>query len=357
MPEEKKQHTVPQSVLRAFCHSSSNKLVGTFFMPRGHFFATAKIKDHACDDYFYGKDGVEKWLQRIENGVSPTIQAILTSEQLPVWGSDQHKDLAFFAILQKNRTPAAAAEANEVSTKALKAGLGEEGAESYRAGFRDAGEMAGFPSTPRMLVHFVDRRVPAVLDLRYNLVCNSTSRPFILSDHPVVAYNQFYERQNSGFNDTGLQSRGLQLFFPLSPKHLLVSFDSDVYKIGGPVFRMTKVQASEADVEGLNFLQVVNAEESLFFNDAGDEPYIRGLVAKGETFRRDARGQAPAVPAERFGLPSGKVIISGRVDVKIGLRPSFIKFHPSASRFRNHFAGQRFRNPELIERMTRNVRR
>ena len=71
-----------------------------------------------------------------QNGVYPTIQAILTSEQLPVWESDQHKDLAFFAILQKNRTPAAAAEANEVSTKALKAGLGEEGAESYQAGFK-----------------------------------------------------------------------------------------------------------------------------------------------------------------------------------------------------------------------------
>src|SRR5439155_26331369 len=114
MAEGKSQHTVPQFVLRAFHHSSSEKLVGIYHLPRGHFHATAKIKDHACDDYFYGKDGLEKWLQKIESGIGPTIQDIITNETLPVWQSDHHKELAFFVILQHGRTPEAVAESNEV---------------------------------------------------------------------------------------------------------------------------------------------------------------------------------------------------------------------------------------------------
>ena len=182
MAEGKKQHTVPQFILRAFQHVSSEKLIGIFHLPTGHFHATAKIKDHACDDYFYGKDGLEKWLQQVEGGVYPIIREIITNKKIPEWQSNQHKDLAFFVTLQRNRTPEAAAESNEVMRKML-----EASAPDLLDASKEAGEMAGFPSTPQLLLHFASSNLPAVLDLRYNLVWNNTTRPFIISDHPVAA--------------------------------------------------------------------------------------------------------------------------------------------------------------------------
>ena len=119
------------------------------------------------------------------------------------------------------------------------------------------------------------------------------------------------------------------------------------------MYCMAPETATDADVEGLNILQVVNAGESLFFNDAADEAYVRTLVAKAELVKKKEKGKAEALPAERFGLPNGQVIVGRGVDAKIGLRLSFVKYQPSASKYRAYKAGQRLRNPALVDALTR----
>lgn len=352
MADGKNQHFVPQFYLRYFSCADSNKLVCTFHLPSGRYAPHAKIRDHACDDYFYGKDGVEEALQKFESTVAPTIAGIIASERLPEWQSQEHKDLALFVTLQRGRTAEAAAKGNEVMEKMMQA-LATQGVQSLPDRTKDVGTIAGFDSTPRMLLHMAVTHLCAALDLRYRLVRNNTSRPFITSDHPVVAYNQFYEANVPGFSDTGLQSRGLQLFFPLSPRYLLILYDSDVYKIGGRAYEIIHVDAVKADVEALNVLQTVNAGESLFFSDAADEGYIRSIVAKAEANKKSEKGKADVLPAEQFGLPYGKILAGHEVNARIGLRLSFIGRQPSASRFASLVGGQRLRNPELVDRLSR----
>jgi hypothetical protein len=167
----------------------------------------------------------------------------------------------------------------------------------------------------------------------------------------VAAYNQFYEVGNPEVNDTSTQSRGLQLFFPLCPKYLLVLFDSEVYKIGGRACDLTLVNATDADVEALNVLQVVNAGESLFFSDAADEGYVGSIVAKAETYLKTERTKADALPAQLFDLPFGKVVGGRGVDARIGLRLSFIDRQPSASKYASLPPGHRLRDPALVDRL------
>jgi Protein of unknown function (DUF4238) len=352
MPHGKNQHFVPKFYLRFFSHSASKLLIGAYYIPSGLFVEQAEIKTHACDDYFYGKDGLEKKLEKIENDTGPTIAQIITKEKLPEWQSQQHKDLVFFVVLQEHRTATATDEVNEVMRTMLQAVVQEGGPDLFDHS-KDAGAMAGFPSTPRMLLHMAARNSIASLDLRYKLVRNSTGRPFITSDHPVAAYNQFYEANSPGISDTGLQSRGLQLFFPLSPKYLLVVFDSDVYKIGGKAYDLTPVNATEADVKWLNILQVVNAGDSLFFSDAADEEYLRSVVASAETHKKSAKGKVDVVPAQHFGLPCGKIIAGRGVDARISLKLTFIGREPCASKYTSLVAGQRLRNPGLVAGLTR----
>jgi hypothetical protein len=352
MPQGKNQHFVAQFYLRFFSHCASKKLIGAYHIPSGVFREQAEIKTHACDDYFYGKDGVEKELGKIEKDTSPILVEMIANERLPQWQSQQHKDLVFFVVLQRDRTAAATDEANEVLRKMLQA-VAHEGGPHFSDLTKDAGAMAGFQSTPRMLLHMASRNSVAALDLRYKLVRNTSRSPFITTDHPVAAYNQFYEANSPGFSDTGLQSRGLQLFFPLSPKYLLVLFDGDVYKIGGRVYDLNPVNATEADVEWLNILQVVNAGESLFFSDAADEVYVRSIVAKAELHKKAEKGKVDAIAAQNFGLPDGKIIAGRGVDARIGLRLSFIGRQPSASQYRSLVAGQRLRNPALVDSLTR----
>ena len=172
--------------------------------------------------------------------------------------------------------------------------------------------------------------LPAALDLRYRLVRNKTSRPFISSDHPVVAYNQFYETNIPGFSDTGLQSRGLPAFLSISPRYLLILYGSDVYKIGGRAYEVIHVDAVETRCQGgPNVLQTVNASESLFFSIEADEKYISSIVAKAGAKKKSEKGKADVLPAAQFRLPLGKIIAGHEVDARIGLRLSFIGRQPT----------------------------
>jgi hypothetical protein len=354
VPENKNQHFVPQFYLRFFRHSVSDKLVGTYHLPGGLFIDKAKIKDHACDDYFYGKDGLEAWLQKAESVARPILAGILATGKLPAWQSQEHKDLLSFVMVQKNRTAEAADEMDEVRRKTLEA-IASEGRSDLPDPSLDAGAMAGFASTPHMLVHMAVNHVCAALDLRYKLILNDTGHPFITSDHPVAAYNQFYERNSSGFSDTGVQSRGLQLYFPLDPMHLLVFFDSDVYRVGGRAYDLAPVKATAADVEALNTLQVVNAGESLFFSNAADEGYDKRLVPGAQACMMPERTKAEKLPATQFGLPFGKVIAGRRADARINLSLSFIGRQPTADKYAYLVAGQRLRDPALVGRLWRSA--
>jgi hypothetical protein len=172
---------------------------------------------------------------------------------------------------------------------------------------------------------------PLVLDLELMLTVTDNDRHFVTSDNPVVLYNQFLEERNYASN-TGLQSIGLQMFFPLSPDCLLLCFDSWIYDIKPCNQRTIKI-SWQSDVKKINELQLLNAVENMYFN-----PYLSNSKAINKSFNK-VRGRRrthtmnlsswvqkteDGHDREFFGV--------FREDIKNDLKLSFIRINENALR-------------------------
>jgi Protein of unknown function (DUF4238) len=224
VPENKSQHFVPQFYLRNFARRDVNKLICLYHLPTDRFVPRAPIRTQACEDYFYQDPKVEKGLSELEAIARPIITAAVTSEVLPNWRSLEHTQLLIFVLFQSLRTRSAADETNEQQEKMLKQLVEMD---PRMTSFAEAMN-ATSSHTPLMLLRLAAMHYYVAIDLRYKMLRNGTGNPFIPSDHPVVPYNQFYERKHPLQSNTGLGSRGLQLFFPLNPSYILVLYDYDV---------------------------------------------------------------------------------------------------------------------------------
>ena len=130
-----------------------------------------------------------------------------------------------------------------------------------------------------MAISIAKERIHLAKDLKCKLIINNTSTKFITSDNPVVKYNKFLEMRGFPGGTVGIVSKGLQMFFPISPSHMLLYYDDWVYKVGEKSRNLIEIN-SVKDVDSMNLLQVLNCTELLFFNQSVDRIYIRGLVEK-----------------------------------------------------------------------------
>jgi hypothetical protein len=348
VPGQKSQHFVSQFHLRNFGHGESSGLIRLHNRRTGLYVPHAPIKTQACADYFYEKgDQVEHSLAEMENRLGPLISGILKDEAPPKWGSQSHIELLKFVVFQSTRTRFAKDQAEEGTEKHL-----AKIEELFPGQFsRLTGTEVDSSETPRMLLSIAEINYHAASDLRCKLLRNGTGTPFITSDHPVVRYNQYFSHPKPLTSNTGLGCRGLQVFFPLSAKYLLVLFDSEVYKVGERNFKVTCVDVTKDDVEALNILQVVNAGEHLYFSEEASQAYVEVLVNRAKPYLKMDKATATAGPAIVGGREHGTIVASSLVDVQTGLNLSCMKITPKAKErySASHHPKNRYRNPEMQE--------
>ena len=123
-------------------------------------------------------------------------------------------------------------------------------------------------------------------DLRLTLLVPPSGAHFITSDHPVILLNQAFVNILRDQSAGGLAMRGVQLFLPLSPDLLLLAFDPVCYRVGQPNRRLVHITRKE-DVDLINALQILNANQCLYFRDEEDEPLFRNLLFKFQNKRPD----------------------------------------------------------------------
>jgi len=85
--------------------------------------------------------------------------------------------------------------------------------------------------------------------------------------------------------------RGIQLILPLDPFRCLFAFDLNAYRVGKRSGDFVKL-AREEDVELINALQVQNADQHLYFQDATDCSHVRLLINRYSRLRRTTGGFA-----------------------------------------------------------------
>lgn len=345
MTEQKKQHYVPQFYLRNFALKPAVKAVSLFRLPKGPFVAVAPIRTQAYEDNFYMSQEFEAALGSVESTAAEIIGAIVERGVIPARYSAEHFWLSLFVVIQRFRTQYAAAEVNEMADKLAKNLLQHEEKlkghlDEIRIGVQNAPTLAASLAT---LVHAM------IWDLRYKVLENCTQQPFITSDHPVTFYNQFLENRVRAVTITGVTSKGLEMFMPLSPRYLIVFYDADVYRVGGKRLAPGVVRLrGEADVLALNVMQAANAEQCIYFNDTLRVSSRSEIVRLANKCRLDEKTMLQEFKGgtDADGR-KGSLVIQGRIDLRIGLKLTFISLNKMAAQY--NFGGRlvHLRNPHL----------
>lgn len=276
MSKVKNQHYVPQLYLRHFSTDESQKTVGLFNLKNKRFVTHAPIKNQASRDYFYGEDGkTEGILGQIEGNASPILKEIIKSKQLPTYHSEQTVDLYVFCLLMKARTKNHAVVMEDAMDDIMQTMLGyDENMKKYAGQYRIQLQNAAAVS-----VHIALNAIKDAFDLKCKVLVNESRLPFITSDSPMTAYNQFLEQRRHPGGHYGLLTKGLQLFLPISPRICLMFFDEWAYRIGERKKNAIPIMDAN-DVEKLNSLQLIQCDEQLFFDGSVSEAYVTGLLSK-----------------------------------------------------------------------------
>lgn len=269
MAEKKKQHYVPRFYLKLFSWGDK-KAINIYNIRSQKPIWGGSLKDQCYETYFYGKDLVfENAFGDLESAASRVINQIIRRKSAQEQSTQEHRTILTHALLQRARTKYAAEADEEMGDTLIKTIMGEGGTlireEPDQAEIKNDNPTA-LPLATMALI------IPVAMDLMYKVLVNKTSLSFITSDCPVVLYNRACE-QSKVMSHIGLASKGLEIIFPLSPKHILLFYDERIYKVGARKQRFAYVNV-ENDVRQFNDLQWLNAHENIYFNDRSLYPEI-----------------------------------------------------------------------------------
>jgi hypothetical protein len=327
----KKQHYVPQFLLRNFSTNGADGRISAYRFAEKKYLPRTSIRDQAHENNFYGDPKIENLLAGLEGEAARIIGAAIREEVLPrPWSSDHHA-LLTFALAQAYRTRAAADETNAMADRLVKRVIRDvPGLKEHLGVIKVTIENAPLYSLGTAAMSFT-----LASDLRYKLLCNRTAVPFIASDNPAVMYNQFLEPRKTTGSNVGLAVKGLQVFLPLGPKHLLLFFDASVYTVGGRRLASQRVEVTtEADVCEMNMLQAVNAAECLYFNDALSLRDVERLVTKAAKYRHDEKAKILEYQPKSGDIARDGVLLRMfSPDVRVHLRLRCIRLTPHAERY------------------------
>lgn len=288
MPENKRQHYVPQFYLRNFAGPGGGTL-GVFNLKASRFITPAKLKSQAAKSWLYGADGeAERHFASIEGAAAGSIRQILATGRPPRRWHEDHYRLITFLMLQWVRTPAAERLANAQVDAITKSLLRQREAPAEMLDNLDRVKISDGNAMHNAITMAL-LGAPAVYDLAFKLIDNTRfeTAPFVTSDHPVSVHNRLFE----GAGDlpvTGTGAAGLQYWPPLSPRYGLMFYDDVVYRLGRPDSHIVRV-GSPAHVALLNALTWWGASENVYASPGADQNYLLTAAAAIAPLRRETR--------------------------------------------------------------------
>jgi hypothetical protein len=350
MPKTK-HHYVPQFYLRYF---ASDRLVrpkprqiNVYNIQSHQLILNAGLKDQCYSRRFYGKtDDLENSLAVFEGWAAWLLRRIQRWNQLPPKAYDAYAILLTFVVFQSLRTKRHVDLQNQMFDGFWKAVLEEDIDHLKQEDWEEIlGEGKSPPTkedlakvkiglTDGAAVSFAalkDDHIQLIDDLVPHLVVLPAHRRLITSDNPVVCYNQYFQSLKGIYN-IGLASAGLQLFLPLSPHSLLVMYDGDKYKASGA--RDVTNDITERDLDFLNLLQCINADENVYFADEAEASRVRRVAIDAEKFRPGTGTSVTKFDGVTGGVrnPNSVLLVATTKFPNVKLDLSFLKIKRSAGR-------------------------
>lgn len=345
---KRNHHYVPQFYLRFF--SSDRNLVKKprrihMFNIKDNFVKeNISIKEQCYKRNFYGDtDYVENILSTFESAYSRVLFQVLKSEKIPPPNTYEYRALLDFVIVQHLRSKRHADFQEDIWDSMMKSflyenidhmsseqwenvlGKGEslitkDDLNNYRIGYKNSAVFSlSFASEA---THY------ALSDLSMHLVLSSGEHHFITSDNPVVLYNQYFQGMKD-MSCTGFVSMGLQIFLPLSPHCLLILFDKGAYYLPDTLGVTRGI--SPVDLQYINLLQFVNADQNIFFDNFRQVPELEKIYLLSRRYRKEKRARTLVFDEEksRADMIGSSLIQSYVEDLNVGLSLQFIKLKRS----------------------------
>lgn len=288
MAEKKNQHYVPQMYLRNFA-SGSKKAIHLYHTTSKRKISGAPIKGQCAKSYFYGKDlKIENAFHDLEGHASRIIRHILDTGTVPKVRSQEAGALLVFTIFQYARTKDMADQHDDIVEKFTKAVIARDGSIDKEIMEHVTVKLV---DPVRLALDSAAKSFYLAADLKVKVLINRTDVEFITSDNPVVLYNQMFEGSNQALgSNTGLACKGLQIFLPLSPTHLLVMYDGATYKIGERKSDSAYI-TNPNDIRQFNDLQYLNCLENLYSHRNFSDAELAKMEQRNAGRQRNIRGQ------------------------------------------------------------------
>ena len=236
MAEKKNHHFVPQSYQRLF--SNDGKSIGVYNIKKNLLINQSSIKNT-----------MSKAFHKLDNNNDYNLHEV------------ERLNILTYVMMQLGRTvfmsERLSDDVNEMSLEIFKRCTGMEQVDPHLEFRFDEPSLFSLSVYAGMVVNMAD--------LSFKLVCidSKCESTFISSDCPAFIINPYFDFLGyAGVKILGY--KGVCIMMPLTPRLLILFYDSSVYKIGN---RKGKVMISESkEIETINMLIANEANELLVFN-------------------------------------------------------------------------------------------
>lgn len=275
-PSSKKHHYVPQFLLRRFSHDGGKSIHAYDTRDKKHF--TTNIENIAHQNHFHEFDwgeyvvSIEEWLASVEAMVAPSFESLLARDTLADFAPMDAAAICHLAGLQFVRTKAfrtrvqSAMDMMASSLEKKMAATGLEFSPSPSLMRLEGAELQEFAcrqilSAPQQFAeHFATKA--------WVLLATTPDHPFLIGDNPLALHNsQTFPLQGN----LGLAVEGIEIYLPLSPVRSLCFLCHSHMRnprIAQHSRDGTPLALLAGDVDGINAIQVLNADRFLFSSKA-----------------------------------------------------------------------------------------
>ncbi len=346
MADKKSQHFVPRFYLRNFATDENGKTISLMNIDASRYVRHAPIKSQACKDYFYGVDPViENALSDFEGQVASLIARAISECRLPQRGTDDYRSILKFVVIQSLRTGYAVKTINEYSDKLVKHIMSDD--------IHDESDLQSsivLNDPVAFNLSMIDKVLFVADDLLCVMIHNRTNLPFITSDNPVIMYNQFLEHRKTVGSNTGWTAKGLQVILPISPRHLLMYYDRDVYVVRH-MKESVMCTSNMDDINMLNSLQIIGADMNVYCDLGANENDIRSIMRIAQPYMRRSCASVVEYMNKNDIDPQRSLLHAYKQDVCCKLRINNVGLSKHAKRYKLDSLAVHERNPDLYRLM------
>lgn len=213
----KMEHYVPRFYLRNFSINANGKALYCFDKNTCKKFI-GNVKNVACERYFYDipKQGqsVERSFAKVEPLFNAVCSKLIATNDINSLKWDERVTLASFIAIQEIRTRETREWLKELCEK-VKGKLSKHNLPKYlEKQLEEITTEEGNKELHLAMLKEVRNFVNAMFGMKWILIENKTRMLLWTSDHPINRYNPIEDR----IGNLGFLSRGIQIFFPLTPR-------------------------------------------------------------------------------------------------------------------------------------------